>query len=76
MVVYVIQVRARHGVGTEGWRTVRRPTGDPYCFRTREAALAALRRHFPALREGEDVRIHTLTDTASPAPNPASRSRH
>jgi len=59
-VVYVIQVMARHGVGSQGWRTVRRSSGEPYCFQTREAALAALRRHFPALREERDVRVHAM----------------
>ena len=59
--IYVIQVMARHGVGSQGWRTVRRPSGEPYCFQTHAAALAALRRHFPALREDHDVRVHTLS---------------
>lgn len=59
-VVYVIQVMARHGVGSQGWRTVRRASGEPYCFQTREAAVAALRQHFPALREEHDVRVHTM----------------
>jgi hypothetical protein len=53
---------ARHGVGSQGWRTVRRPSGEPYCFQTHDAALAALRKHFPALREEYDVRVHVLTD--------------
>lgn len=64
--IYVIQVMARHGVGTEGWRTVRRASGQPYCFHTREAALAALRQHFPALREDRDVRVHVLADIPQP----------
>jgi hypothetical protein len=61
-VVYVIQVMARHGVGTTGWRTVRRPSGEPYYFQTQAAALAALRKHFSVLREGYDVRVHPLPD--------------
>lgn len=61
-VIYVIQVMARHGVGSQGWRTVRRPSGEPYGFQSRAAALAALRKHFPGLREGRDVRVHTMTD--------------
>jgi hypothetical protein len=60
--VYIIQVMARHGVGSQGWRTVRRPSGEPYCFQTHDAALAALRKHFPALREEHDVRVHVLAD--------------
>jgi hypothetical protein len=60
-VVYVIQVMARHGVGSQGWRTVRRPSGEPYCFQTCAAALAALRKHFPALREEHDVRVYALS---------------
>jgi hypothetical protein len=61
-VVYVIQVMARHGVGSQGWRTVRRPSGEPYCFQTHTAALTALRKHFSALREERDVRVHTIAD--------------
>jgi hypothetical protein len=60
-VVYVIQVMARHGVGSQGWRTVRRPSGEPYCFQTHTAALTALRKHFSALREERDVRVHAIT---------------
>jgi hypothetical protein len=60
-VLYVIQVMARHGVGSQGWRTVRRPSGEPYYFQTHAAALAALRRHFPVLRENHDVRVHTVS---------------
>jgi len=60
--VYVIQVMARHGVGSQGWRTVRRPSGEPYYFRTHAAALAALRAHFPALREEHDVRVYTIVE--------------
>jgi hypothetical protein len=62
MVVYIIQVMARHGVGSQGWRTVRRPSGEPYCFRTHAAALAALRSHFHALREDHDVRVYVIPD--------------
>jgi hypothetical protein len=58
--VYVIQVMAHHGVGTEGWRTVRRPSGEPYSFQTYEVAHAALQQHFANLREGINVRIHTI----------------
>ena len=60
--VYVLQVMARHGVGSQGWRTVRRPSGEPYYFQTEDRALTALRQHFPALREGRDVRVHTLAE--------------
>jgi hypothetical protein len=59
-VVYVIQVMAYHGVGTQGWRTVSRKTGEPYRFRTREAALEAMRTHFANLREGIHVRVQAL----------------
>lgn len=62
-VIYVIQVMARHGVGSQGWRTVRRPSGEPYCFQTHAAALAALRQHFPTLHEDRDVRVHALLKT-------------
>ena len=41
-VVYVLQVMAHHGYGLEGWRTVRKSSGEPYSFETREAAQAAL----------------------------------
>jgi hypothetical protein len=61
-VIYVIQVMARHGVGSQGWRTVRRPSGEPYCFQTCAVATAALRKHFPNLREDRDVRVHAMTD--------------
>jgi hypothetical protein len=70
-VIYVIQVMARHGVGSQGWRTVRRPSGEPYCFQTHDAALAALRQHFPALREGHDVRVQTLSALLENRPDPA-----
>jgi hypothetical protein len=59
-VVYVIQVMARHGVGSQGWRTVRRSSGEPYCFQTHAAALTALRKHFSALREEHDVRVQAI----------------
>lgn len=61
-VIYVIQVMARHGVGSQGWRTVRRPSGAPYCFQTQAGARAALREHFSNLREGTDVRVHAMMD--------------
>jgi hypothetical protein len=61
-VVYVIQVMAYHGVGTQGWRTVSRKTGEPYRFRTREAALEVMRTHFANLREGIHVRVQALHD--------------
>ncbi|GIX49624.1 MAG: hypothetical protein KatS3mg131_3835 [Candidatus Tectimicrobiota bacterium] len=69
---YVIQVRARHGVGSEGWRTVRRPSGEPYHFGTREAALAAVQRHFAALRLDVDVRVQAVPATPSPDPSASS----
>jgi hypothetical protein len=69
--IYVIQVMARHGVGSQGWRTVRRPSGEPYCFQTHDAALAALRQHFPALREGHDVRVQALAAPLESRPTPA-----
>ena len=68
--VYIIQVMARHGVGSQGWRTVRRPSGEPYCFQTHDAALTALRKHFPALREAHDVRVHILADAPGGQPTP------
>lgn len=61
-VVYVIQVMAHHGVGTQGWRTVSRRSGEPYRFRTREMALEAMRTHFANLREGINVRVQALAD--------------
>ena len=61
-VIYVLLVMARHGVGSQGWRTVRRPSGEPYRFQTRAAALAALRTHFSNLREDRDVRVYAMTD--------------
>ena len=65
--VYVIQVMAHHGYGLEGWRTVRKASGAPYGFRTFKAAHAALRQHFPTLREGLNVRVHRITEPGSPA---------
>jgi hypothetical protein len=59
-VVYVIQVMAHHGVGTQGWRTVSRRAGEPYCFGTREAALEVMHTHFANLREGINVRVQAL----------------
>ena len=59
-VVYVIQVMAHHGYGLEGWRTVRKPSGEPYSFATREAAQTALRQHFSNLRDGLNVRVHSM----------------
>ena len=54
-IVYVLQVMAHHGYGLEGWRTVRKPSGEPYSFETREAAQAALQQHFSNLRDGLNV---------------------
>jgi hypothetical protein len=59
-VIYVIQVMAHHGYGLEGWRTVRKASGEPYGFQTYEAAHAALQQHFSNLREGINVRIHAM----------------
>jgi hypothetical protein len=59
-VIYIIQVMAHHGVGLEGWRTVRKLTGEPYSFQTYEAAQVALKQHFANLREGINVRVHTM----------------
>ena len=64
--VYVIQVMAHHGYGLEGWRTVRKASGAPYGFRTFDSAHAALREHFPTLREGLNVRIHRLPEPREP----------
>lgn len=61
-VVYVIQVMAHHGVGTQGWRTVSRRSGEPYRFRTRAAAVDAMRTHFANLREGINVRVQALPE--------------
>ena len=65
--VYVIQVMAHHGYGLEGWRTVRKAGGAPYGFRSFSAAHAALREHFPTLREGLNVRVHRLTQAGAAA---------
>jgi hypothetical protein len=64
-VVYVLQVMAHHGYGLEGWRTVRKSSGEPYSFETREAAQAALQRHFSNLRDGLNVRVHAMDAEAS-----------
>ena len=65
-VVYVIQVMAHHGYGLEGWRTVRKASGEPYSFPTYEAAHTALQQHFSNLREGINVRVHAVPpETAS-----------
>lgn len=71
--LYVIQVMAHHGYGLEGWRTVRKAGGAPYSFRSFAAARAALREHFPTMREGLNVRVHRLAQTgkaADPAESP------
>ena len=65
--IYVIQVMAHHGYGLEGWRTVRKAGGAPYGFRSLDAALAALREHFPTLREGLNVRVHRLAQPGDAA---------
>ena len=70
-VVYVIQVIAYHGGGIKGWRTVRKPSGEPYSFQTREAAEAALQQHFSNLRDGLNVRVHTMDAEAAQRPMPA-----
>ena len=64
-VVYVIQVIAYHGGGIKGWRTVRKPSGEPYSFQTREAAEAALQQHFSNLRDGLTVRVHTMDEDSA-----------
>ena len=66
--VYVLQVMAHHGVGTEGWRTVRRSGGEAYRFQTYEAAHAALQKHFANLREGINVRVHTMEASEATTP--------
>jgi hypothetical protein len=68
MVVYVIQVMACHGVGLEGWRTVRQASGVPYRFPTYEAAQVALHKHFSNLREGVNVRVHAMELDAATQP--------
>ena len=70
-VIYVLQVMAHHGYGLEGWRTVRKPSGEPYSFETREAAQAALRHHFSNLRDGLNVRVHSMEADAVPHAMPA-----
>jgi hypothetical protein len=60
--VYVIQVWVHHGVGTQGWRSVGRRVGEHYRFRTRGAALDAMRQHFGNLREDHSVRVHAIED--------------
>lgn len=64
--VYVIQVMAHHGYGLEGWRTIRKANGAPYGFGSFESAHAALREHFPTLREGLNVRVHQLAEPDEP----------
>ncbi|MBM3225011.1 MAG: hypothetical protein FJZ47_14570 [Candidatus Tectomicrobia bacterium] len=58
--IYVLQVRAQHGYGLEGWRTVRKPSGEPYGFETRAAAQQALQQHFGNLRDGLNVRVQAV----------------
>ena len=70
-VVYMIQVMAHHGYGLEGWRTVRKPSGEPYCFKTYEAAQAALQQHFSNLRDGLNVRVHSMDEEAAQHTMPA-----
>ena len=68
--VYVIQVMAHHGYGLEGWRTVRKPSGEPYCFETWEVAQAALQQHFSNLRDGLNVRVNSMDADAMPRAMP------
>ena len=70
-VVYVLQVMAHHGYGLEGWRTVRKSSGEPYSSETREAAQAALQQHFSNLRDGLNVRVHTMDTEAAQGAMPA-----
>jgi len=70
-VVYMIQVMAHHGYGLEGWRTVRKPSGEPYCFKTYEAAQAALQQHFSNLRDGLNVRVYSMDAEAAQHTMPA-----
>ena len=70
-VVYVLQVMAHHGYGLEGWRTVRKSSGEPYSFETREAAQAALQQHFSNLRDGLNVRVHAIDAEAAQRAMPA-----
>ena len=82
-IVYVLQVMAHHGYGLEGWRTVRKSSGEPYSFETREAAQAALQRHFSNLRDGLNVRVHAMDAEAAQRampgqpriPHPVARQR-
>jgi hypothetical protein len=60
--VYVIQVWVHHGVGTQGWRSGGRRVGEHYRFRTRGAALDAMRQHFGNLREDHSVRVHAIEE--------------
>jgi hypothetical protein len=69
--VYVLQVMAHHGYGLEGWRTVRKPSGEPYSFETRAAAQAALQQHFGNLRDGLNVRVHAMDAEAAQRAMPA-----
>ncbi len=62
---YVIQVWAYHGVGTQGWRMVNQRAGEPFRFRTREEAEAAMQEHFGNLREGVSVRVHEIIGESS-----------
>lgn len=68
--VYVIQVMAHHGYGLEGWRTIRKANGAPYGFRSYDSAHAALREHFPTLREGLNVRVHQFLEGSEPENTP------
>jgi hypothetical protein len=70
-VVYVLQVMAHHGYGLEGWRTVRKASGEPYSFETREAAQAALQQHFSNLRDGLNVRVRAVDTEAAQRAMPA-----
>jgi len=67
-VVYVIQVMAHHGYGLEGWRTVRKASGEPYGFPTYEAAHTALQQHFSNLREGINVRVYPVSSETASTP--------
>jgi hypothetical protein len=69
--VYVLQVMAHHGYGLEGWRTVRKPSGEPYSFATHTAAQAALLQHFGNLRDGLNVRVHAMDDQTAQRAMPA-----
>ena len=69
-IVYVLQIMAYHGYGLEGWRTMRKPSGEPYSFATREAAQTALRQHFGNLHDGFNVRVHALDAVTAQRPMP------